>query len=81
MLFRNYNREKGGFIFRKPRGADVAREADVARGTRDGCDAACKATWQSHASPRGARWLGHVAKATRVHADARVAPRGRGNGR
>ena len=66
MLFRNSNREKGGFIFHRPRGADVARRADVtrgvdmARGTGDGCDAACKAMWQSRASPRDARWRGHV---------------------
>ena len=45
-----------------------------------------KATWQSRASPCGS--LGgtsgriHVAGATRVHADARVVPRGmRGAGR
>ena len=55
----------------------MAREADVARGTR--------ADATRHARPRGRaarayarpRWRGHVAGATRVHADSRVAPRGR----
>ena len=54
-----------------------------------GCDMACKATWQSRASPCGAqvvrRWcLGGATRdrATQVHADARVASRGmRGAGR
>ena len=44
------------------RGADVARRADVARGTRDGCDATRKATWQparAHAMQGGAdTWQG-----------------------
>ena len=47
------------------------------RGTWDpcGCDMARKATWQRHADPRAevARTPG---RATQVHADARVAPRG-----
>ena len=46
-----------------------------------GCDATCKAMWQSHASPHGRLPGTNVArtrgKTTRVHADARVAPRGK----
>ena len=45
-----------------------------------GCNVARKATWQSHASPRGSlggmSGRGCVAEATRVHADARVARHG-----
>ena len=45
-----------------------------------GCDVARKATWQSHASPRGCLRGAEVARtrgsATRDHADARVAQRG-----
>ena len=44
------------------RRADVACGADVARRTRDGCDAARKAMWQSRASPRNARWCRHMAR-------------------
>ena len=39
-----------------------------------GCDVACKATWQSHASPReslgGASVMRMCGRATRVHTDA-----------
>ena len=44
----------------------------------DGCDMACKATWQRHADPRerlcGAEVAWTRGKATRVHVDARMAP-------
>ena len=44
------------------------------------CDVARKATWQSHASPRGRLHGAEVGQthgnARRVHADAPVAPRG-----
>ena len=55
----------------------MAREADVVRGTR--ADATrharpCGRAARAHAGPR---WRGHVAGATRVHTDARAAPRGR----
>ena len=57
--------------------------ADVARDPR-GCDMARKATWQGHAGPRerlrGAKVARTRGKATRVHADARVVPRGRESG-
>ena len=43
------------------------------------CDVACKAMWQSHVNPRGCLCGAEVARmrgsATRVHADAQVAPR------
>ena len=47
------------------------------RGMRDprGCDMARKATWQHHADPR-AKVAQTRGKATRVHANARVAPCG-----
>ena len=51
----------------------MARGADVAHGTRDGCDAARKATWQSRASPRDARWREH---AVGGHASPRRRPDG-----
>ena len=61
-----------------------ARKADVARGTR------ADATWHTGPRDRAAqahmrhRWhigRGHLVWATRVHADARMGPRGRGAGR
>ena len=62
--------QKGGFILHRTRGADVARHRTRA-----------DATWQSHASPRGSLGGVNVAqmhgKATRVHVNARVAPRGK----
>ena len=76
MIFINFislfKMTKRGYFPQEPR-ADVTRDPH-------GWDLACKATWQSHASPHGrlgganeARTRG---KATRVHADAWVAPRG-----
>ena len=77
-FFLNENHKKGVYFpqdLRRTCGARDPRE----------CDTACKATWQSRTSPRGTqvahKWRGRVAEATRVHADARVAPRGRGAGR
>ena len=59
----------------------MAREADVARGTR--ADATRHARPYGRAARAHARlkWRGHVAWATRVHTDARVVPHGRGAGR
>ena len=52
-------------------------QADVARFPR-GCDMACKASWQSNASPRrrlrGTEVARTRGRATRVHADSRAAP-------
>ena len=45
-----------------------------------GCNMACKATWQSHADPcerlRGMDVARTHGRATRAHANARMAPRG-----
>ena len=63
---------KGGLYLHKTGGADVEH------GTWDPrrCDMARKAMWQCHANP-GAKVVRTRGKATRVHADARVVPRGR----
>ena len=53
--------------------------ADVAWAPRR-CDMACKVTWQRHADPcerlHGTELARTRGRATRVHADARVAPHG-----
>ena len=70
IIFKN---GKKGVIFPQELRADVVRDPR-------GCDMARKATWQCHADPRehlhGAKLAWTRGRATRVHAEARVAPRG-----
>ena len=63
----------------------MVREADVACGTRIDVtrhtrprDRARRPTRRAGGAQVAHRWRGHVTGATRVDADARVAPRGRG---
>ena len=57
-------------------------KADMARGTSARMRRDTEATWQGRAWPtQGAGDADTWQEATRVHADARVAPRGKGDGR
>ena len=87
MNFYLFKKAKKGGLILQDRGADMARENDVARGTLTNA--------MRHARPRGGaarptrcasgaqvahRCCGRMAGATRIHAVARVAPHARGAG-
>ena len=75
--------KKGVFIFHRPRGADMAQtpmwRAEPERMQR-GSQGHVAEPREPTRSSGGAMRRGCVAWAARVHSDARVAPRGRGDG-